>query len=170
MQHHTYIDAKNHRISQPNRCMYMYIPSTSADTVPAHANANPTRRDFSSNPVENTNIKIGIATAVIGGLFLGLVFAFLWVYRYSVRCTYRKKRKHRSRHGSNASKASGSGSVADKAPAASGANGGEAPEAEAEAAADKPAEEAPKDEAADAGPADAPAEESNEDAPEDEAT
>lgn len=79
------------------------------------------KRQFSSDPVQNTNASIGLAVGVVLGIFLIGTFAFLWVYRYSIRCSPRKKRRPSSRKGSKSSKASsdsGGEPAPEEAPAA----------------------------------------------------
>ncbi len=87
------------------------------------------RRQFSDNPVENTNIRIGIAVGVLLGVFLVATLAFLWTYRFSVRCS-KKRHKGRVRKSSSS-----------KSSKAASDNGGEAPAPPPEpAAAGPPAE------------------------------
>jgi hypothetical protein len=100
---------------------------------------NTAKRQISRSPLEKTNIRIGIAVGVVLGVFLAATIAFLWTYRFSVRCS-RKRRKHR--HKSSSSKSSKAASD----------NGGDAPPAaEPEAAPPPPpaAEEEPADPPAD---------------------
>lgn len=93
-----------------------------------------TRRQFSDNPVENTNTKIGIAVGVLLGVFLLATLAFLWTYRFSVRCSTK-------RHKSAIRKSSQSSSKSSKA---ASDNGGDAPAPPPEPAAADPPEAASK--------------------------
>lgn len=86
-----------------------------------------TRRQFSNNPMNNTNIKIGIALGFVLGIFLIGLFAFLWTYRYSVRCTSKRKRTTcggpRSSKSSQSSQSSQSSTGGDEAPEEAEASG-----------------------------------------------
>ncbi|KAJ6784039.1 hypothetical protein PWT90_00326 [Aphanocladium album] len=101
------------------------------------------KRQFSSDPVQNTNSSIGLAVGIVLGLFLIGTFAFLWVYRYSIRCTSRKKRRSKSSKSSKASSDNGS----EAAPAAEEASAGEEAPAGEEAETGEEAEAAPAKEA-----------------------
>lgn len=65
------------------------------------------RRQFSSNAVENANIRTGVIVGVVLGLALiGAAVFFCW-YRNSVRFTYgKRKRRRRKSGGSHRSKSS----------------------------------------------------------------
>lgn len=86
-----------------------------------------TARQFSNNPMNNTNIKIGIALGFVLGIFLIGLFAFLWTYRYSVRCTSKRKstkcRGSSSSKSSQSSRSSQSSSGGDDAPEEAEASG-----------------------------------------------
>ncbi|KFH42591.1 hypothetical protein ACRE_066830 [Hapsidospora chrysogenum ATCC 11550] len=60
-------------------------------------------RQFSPNGTENANIRTGIVVGVVLGVFLISVLTFCWFYRYSIRFTYRKKRRHGHKSGSSKS-------------------------------------------------------------------
>ncbi|ATY61819.1 hypothetical protein A9K55_006985 [Cordyceps militaris] len=86
------------------------------------------RRQFSDDPLQNTNISIGVIIAIVLAAFLAALFAFLWVYRHTIRCSpARKKRRRRpssaSRKSSKASSHHGSDAEAapEPEPAAEGA-------------------------------------------------
>ncbi|EFY92332.1 hypothetical protein MAC_01603 [Metarhizium acridum CQMa 102] len=62
------------------------------------------KRQFSSGAADATNVQIGIALGVILGVFLIATGAFLYMYRSSVRFTYRKHRRHHSKSSRSSSK------------------------------------------------------------------
>ncbi|KAH7144363.1 hypothetical protein B0J13DRAFT_43108 [Dactylonectria estremocensis] len=62
------------------------------------------RRQFSDDPGQNTNIKIGLVVGILVAAFLAVVIAFLWIYGPSIRFR-EKKKKHRG-HKSSSSKSS----------------------------------------------------------------
>ncbi|KAF7533971.1 hypothetical protein G7Z17_g13437 [Cylindrodendrum hubeiense] len=62
------------------------------------------KRQFSDNPGENTNIKIGLIVGILIAAFIAVVVTFLYFYGRSIRFT-EKKRRHR-RHKSSSSKSS----------------------------------------------------------------
>ncbi|KAM0430971.1 hypothetical protein ACHAPT_005605 [Fusarium lateritium] len=66
------------------------------------------KRQFSSNPSRNNNIKIGLIVGFVLAAFLAIVIVFLWFYCGSIRFTYKKKkhRHHHHRHKSISSKGS----------------------------------------------------------------
>ncbi|KAK8143503.1 hypothetical protein G3M48_007152 [Beauveria asiatica] len=119
----------------------MYIPRglSSADEPPRAADAvgggivvaGLDKRQFSDNPLQNTNTSIGVIVGVVLAVFLAGVFAFLWVYRDTVRCSGgRKRRRSTSSKSTKSSKSS---------KAASDHEGEAEPAPEAAAAADAPA-------------------------------
>ncbi|UPL04119.1 hypothetical protein LCI18_015053 [Fusarium solani-melongenae] len=55
------------------------------------------KRQFSSNPSRNNNIKIGLIVGFVLAAFLAVVVVFLWMYCGSIRFTFKKK-KHRHHH------------------------------------------------------------------------
>ncbi|RTE72985.1 hypothetical protein BHE90_012587 [Fusarium euwallaceae] len=55
------------------------------------------KRQFSSNPSRNNNIKIGLIVGFVLAAFLAVVIVFLWLYCGSIRFTFKKK-KHRHHH------------------------------------------------------------------------
>ncbi|KAM3500381.1 hypothetical protein MY10362_006440 [Beauveria mimosiformis] len=90
------------------------------------------KRQFSDNPLQNTNTSIGVIVGVVLTVFLAGVFAFLWVYRDTVRCSGgRKRRRSSSSKSTKSSKSSKAASDHD----------GEAEPAPEAAAADAPAAE-----------------------------
>ncbi len=58
-----------------------------------------------SSPSQDANVTIGVVVGVVLGVFLIGVFAFLWVYRSSVKFSNRKHRRRKSA-GSKSSKSS----------------------------------------------------------------
>ncbi|KIE01623.1 hypothetical protein MAJ_02428, partial [Metarhizium majus ARSEF 297] len=62
------------------------------------------KRQFSSGAADATNVQIGIALGVILGVFLIATGAFLYMYRSSVRFTYRKHRRHHTKSSRSSSK------------------------------------------------------------------
>ncbi|KAI1074323.1 hypothetical protein F5B20DRAFT_440429 [Whalleya microplaca] len=58
---------------------------------------------------DNMNATIGAVVGVLLALFLAAAFAFLYVYRKSIRFTRRKKRRHRKSAVSKGSKGSDGG-------------------------------------------------------------
>ncbi|KAM3453161.1 hypothetical protein MY3296_003924 [Beauveria thailandica] len=95
----------------------MYIPRglSSADEPPRAADAvgggivvaGLDKRQFSDNPLQNTNTSIGVIVGVVLAVFLAGVFAFLWVYRDTVRCSGgRKRRRSTSSKSTKSSKSS----------------------------------------------------------------
>ncbi|KPM34317.1 hypothetical protein AK830_g12250 [Neonectria ditissima] len=63
------------------------------------------KRQFSNNPAENNNIKIGLIVGILIAAFLAVVVAFLYFYGRSIRFTEKRRRHHR-RHKSSGSKSS----------------------------------------------------------------
>ncbi|KHO01219.1 uncharacterized protein MAM_00220 [Metarhizium album ARSEF 1941] len=62
------------------------------------------RRQFSGDSADATNVQIGIALGIILGVFLIATCAFLYMYRSSVRFTYRKRRRRRAKSSRSSSK------------------------------------------------------------------
>ncbi|EXV06106.1 hypothetical protein X797_000823 [Metarhizium robertsii] len=62
------------------------------------------KRQFSSGAADTTNVQIGIALGIILGVFLIATGAFLYMYRSSVRFTYRKHRRHHTKSSRSSSK------------------------------------------------------------------
>ncbi|KGQ04789.1 hypothetical protein BB8028_0001g02100 [Beauveria bassiana] len=94
------------------------------------------KRQFSDDPLQNTNTSIGVIVGVVLAVFLAGVFAFLWVYRDAVRCSGggRKRRRSSSSKSTKSSKSSkaasdhdGEAEPAPEAPAAGAPAAGEAP-------------------------------------------
>ncbi|KAF4462376.1 7 transmembrane receptor (rhodopsin family) domain-containing [Fusarium albosuccineum] len=56
------------------------------------------KRQFSSNPSRNNNIKIGLIVGFVLAAFLAIVVAFLYFYCGSMRFTYKKKKHHHHHH------------------------------------------------------------------------
>ncbi|KAF4973463.1 hypothetical protein FZEAL_9325 [Fusarium zealandicum] len=56
------------------------------------------KRQFSSNPSRNNNIKIGLIVGFVLAAFLAVIGVFLYFYCSSIRFKFRKKRKHHHRH------------------------------------------------------------------------
>ncbi|KAI0481383.1 hypothetical protein GGR56DRAFT_689087 [Xylariaceae sp. FL0804] len=62
--------------------------------------------------IQQQNRTIGIVVGILLGVFLVAVIWFLYVYRYSIRCSRRKKHRHRrsgGTKGSHSSQSSGGG-------------------------------------------------------------
>lgn len=66
-------------------------------------------RQFSDNAVQNANIRTGVIVGVVLAIFLIGVLAFFWFFRFSIRFSYRKKRRHRHKPGSSKSSKSSEG-------------------------------------------------------------
>ncbi|KAK7420320.1 hypothetical protein QQZ08_010453 [Neonectria magnoliae] len=64
------------------------------------------RRQFSDNPAENNNIKIGLIVGILLAAFIAVVVAFLYFYGRSIRFTAKRRRHHHRRHKSYGSKSS----------------------------------------------------------------
>lgn len=59
--------------------------------------------------VQDTNVTIGIVVGVLLAVFLAAAFAFMWIYRGSIRLAKKRKHRHRKSHSSKSSKASSDG-------------------------------------------------------------
>lgn len=121
----------------------MYIPPLPAEAYslehPADANAAPlpptvsidassqgrswqgtgiAKRQISGSPLEKTNIRIGIAVGVVLGVFLVATCAFLWTYRFSIRCSRKRRRPNKQKSSSSRSSKAASDHGVDAPPAA----------------------------------------------------
>lgn len=124
------------RVQWPHKALDDVVPIEIALDLKGVSDNVITRRQFSNNPMNNTNIKIGIALGFVLGIFLIGLFAFLWTYRYSVRCTSKRKPKRgegpRSSKSSQSSQSSSGGDEAPEEAEASGAANEEEGDGEAE--------------------------------------
>ncbi|KAM5371262.1 hypothetical protein ACJZ2D_008063 [Fusarium nematophilum] len=74
------------------------------------------KRQFSSNPSRNNNIKIGLIVGFVLAAFLAIVIAFLYLYCGSIRFTFRKKKHHHHHHRRHKSVSSKGSRGSDRGP------------------------------------------------------
>ena len=80
------------------------------------ANEQPSTGLFRRTSVKDTNVTIGIVVGVLLAVFLAAAFAFMWIYRGSIKLARRRRRHHRKSGSSKSSKASSDGGGAPPAP------------------------------------------------------
>ena len=64
------------------------------------------RRQFSSNPSDNTNIQIGLVVGIVLGAFIVGLCIFLYISRHTIRFRRRRRRSVRKTSSSKSSKSS----------------------------------------------------------------